>query len=354
MGGAEYRCKLVLDYLLQEAAFDIYYVCRNVDPSFIPMGYKVIKVGNRFSRYGINSDMVQLIRVLKGIRPKIIYQNGGSADTGAAAFYGRQFGANLVHQICNDNSLKIFKGIRPRTRIKNWMNGFFLDYGMKNANVIIGQSEGQNNLLKRRYGRNCDFVIPLGHPLPKGKIEKSQPIKLLWISNFKYHQKQPYLFVELAKRFRDYKNVTFVMIGGSIGRKSELNDLLKVLEEVPNLSYLGQIPQAEVNDNLSKGHILINTSRYEGFPNTFVQAWMREVPVVSLNVDPNNVLERYRIGFHSKSFEQLTYDVAALIEKKKMRKEMGRRACEYAAKNHSIENMVEQLKRAFSMSYEGG
>lgn len=344
MGGAEYRCKLVIDQLMGNNSFEIYYACRNVDPNFVPNGYHIVKIGNRLSSYSIYFDMFGLLSALKKIHPHVIYQNGGSGDTGVAALYARKHGANLVHQICNDNTLRSFDGLRLKTRVKNWLNGFLLDYGMKNANTIIGQSTDQDRLLRERYGRKCDFIIPLGHPVPNCKIEKNPNIvKVLWISNFKCHQKQPEIFVKLAKHFLSCKNVNFIMIGGSVGRKSELNQLLSKIKTVPNLQYLGKKSQEEVNDQLLEGHILVNTSRYEGFPNTFVQAWMRGVPVVSLNVDPNDLIKNERIGFNSRSFEQLIKDVSILISNRMLRDEFGKQAREYALKNHNSDVMLREI-----------
>jgi glycosyltransferase involved in cell wall biosynthesis len=347
MGGAEYRCKLVLDELCRQNEFDIYYLCRNTAPDFSTDGYEIKKIGTRLGSYGLYFDSFNLYQALKQIAPHIIYQNCGSAHTGIAALYARKYGAKLIHQICNDNTLRSYSGLRLKTQIKNTIDKIFLDYGIRHADVIVGQSERQSNLLQNRYKRNCDIVIPLGHPLPTNKINKCNNIVVLWISNFKYHQKQPYLFVELAKRFRNKKDVFFVMIGGSIGREDEFRDFLEKIKAVPNFSYLGQLSQNEVNLHLRKGHVLVNTSRFEGFPNTFVQAWLREVPVVSLNVDPNEILTREKIGFCSKSFEKLVRDVTTLVENRMLREEMGKRACHYAETNHTIDKMVEKLISVF-------
>lgn len=347
MGGAEYRCKLVLDELCRQNKFNIYYLCRNTDTSFVARGYKIIKISTRLGRFSLSFDFFNLYRALNRIAPQIIYQNGGSAHTGAAALYAKTSGAKLVHQICNDNSLKFYDGLRFRTRVKKALDQFLIDYGIRNADVIVGQSKSQSNLLQNRYGRKCNVVIPLGHPLPKNIVRKKKNTIVLWISNFKYHQKQPYLFVELAKRFHNKKDVYFVMIGCSIRRDGQFHSFLEKIETVPNLSYLGQLSQDEVNLHLRNGHILVNTSRYEGFPNTFVQAWLREVPVVSLSCDPDDVLVRKKIGFHSKTFEKLVSDVTLLVENESLRKMMGLEARLYAEENHTIDKMVEKLVKLF-------
>ena len=59
-------------------------------------------------------------------------------------------------------------------------------------------------------------------------------------------------------------------------------------------STAARLSQAEVNALLEHTDLLVNTSDYEGFSNTFIQAWMRRVPVVSLRVDPDRLLSPRR------------------------------------------------------------
>ena len=52
-----------------------------------------------------------------------------------------------------------------------------------------------------------------------------------------------------------------------------------------------------INDYLcNKTKLLINVSVSEGISNTFIQAWMRGVPVVSLNSNPDHWFDKYEIG----------------------------------------------------------
>ena len=113
------------------------------------------------------------------------------------------------------------------------------------------------------------------------------------------------------------------------------------MEGVDNLEYKGELSIEKVNDLLRESHLFVNTSLYEGGPpNTFVQAWMRETPIVSLNVDPDDIIRKNTLGFHSGSFEQMVKDVKFLIENEKVRQEMGRNAREYAIREHDIEKIL--------------
>jgi glycosyltransferase involved in cell wall biosynthesis len=113
---------------------------------------------------------------------------------------------------------------------------------------------------------------------------------------------------------------------------------MRSIRSTSNLEYLGQKSHEQVNELLARAHIFVNTSVHEGFPNTFIQAWMREVPVVSLHVDPDGVLARESVGIRAESEAQLAEAVRLLITAPGRRQECGKRAREYAMKFHSMRN----------------
>ena len=346
MGGVESQAKLVIESLLPKNEYDIYYVCRNTDSKFVPNGYKIEKVGNLFGKYFLFFDFFSLYRTFKRIRPDIIYQNGGSGYTGVAAYYAKRCGAKFIWHIAHDSSVERQPQYSFKARLKDSVDRVFLNFGIRNAGIIVGQSKRQEDLLQSRFGRKCDDFIPPGHPLPDDGIVKSKDPIVLWVANFRTI-KRPELFVELAKHFQNKPGISFVMIGGTVGLMTQFNTLLDEISTVSNLRYLGPVTQEEVNKRLSEAHIFVNTSLYEGFPNTYVQAWLREVPVVSLSFDPDDVLVREKIGFHSKTFEKFVSDVATLIENTSLREEMGKRARQYAEKNYTADRMVEKLVKLF-------
>jgi glycosyltransferase involved in cell wall biosynthesis len=294
-------------------------------------------------------DYLRVVRLMEDIAPACIYQRGGTAYTGIAAYYARRRRARMIWHIASDADVMPYRLRSSRRMIFDYLDHRVLGYGIRNSDHVVGQTEHQNRLLKQHYDRECDLVIRNFHPLPQEEICKSTPICVVWIANLK-RLKQPELFLRLAHEFRDRKrDVQFVLIGRqAAGRwQMELDGLMKGLE---NLCYFGALPQDEVNSILAQSHLLVNTSLYEGFPNTFIQAWMRRVPVVSLNVDPDGVLVRENIGFRSGTFEQMVRDVRRLLHDALLREEMGVRAQSYALENHTIEKNVARLSALMDLS----
>ncbi|WP_430404412.1 glycosyltransferase [Fluviicola sp.] len=101
--------------------------------------------------------------------------------------------------------------------------------------------------------------------------------------------------------------------------------LQKAADHIPNFHYLGEIPNSEVNKQLSQSHILVNTSQYEGFSNTFVQAWMRKVVVVSLNSNPDGLLTDKEIGFVSGNPDELEKTIGDLVDNRDTIEKIGKR-----------------------------
>jgi glycosyltransferase involved in cell wall biosynthesis len=202
---------------------------------------------------------------------------------------------------------------------------------------VIAQAPYQANLFKARFGRTCDAVIPNFQPVPAADIRKSHPVKVVWLANVKAI-KRPALFVELARAFEECRDVEFIMAGRA-GPQAEMSAIRQQESRACNFKYLGELSTEDVDRLLSGAHILVSTSEVEGYPNAFIEAWLRRVPVVSLDVDPDGVLDRHGIGIVVDSIAQMFVEVRRLIEQPEVRERMGAAAFEFARENHSLGNL---------------
>ena len=118
---------------------------------------------------------------------------------------------------------------------------------------------------------------------------------------------------------------------------------MRRIDGAKNLQYLGARSQVEVNELLGRAHIFVNTSTHEGFPNTFIQAWLRQVAVVTLTVDPDGVLEQEQVGIVAHSEPGLTAAVRRLIDHPDVRSAYAERGRRHAEARHSIQNAHELI-----------
>jgi glycosyltransferase involved in cell wall biosynthesis len=112
---------------------------------------------------------------------------------------------------------------------------------------------------------------------------------VLWVGML-HENKRPELFLEIAARARARR---FVLIGGPRPGAQPFYERIRAqAARVPNLELTGFLPLAEVEPWFDRARVLVNTSEYEGMPNTFLQAWARGVPTVaSVEVGPTLVFE---------------------------------------------------------------
>lgn len=355
MGGSQYQAKLLIEHLLTLGRYDIYYLARRVNQEHTPLGYQIIKISDNtgFRRYGYFIDAHRLLKLLKEIRPDVIYQMVGSAYTGISAYYAKQYGCRLIWRITSDNSVQKKELSRWRDLLPHkYIERIFTQYGISNAESIVAQTNHQARLLRENYGRVAAAVIRNYHPVPKAEvIRKTDPIKVLWIANLK-RLKQPEIFIRLAEDLRRYSRVRFIMIGAPAPGEKWFHQLIKRASSLSNLEYLGVQTQNQVNALLAQSQILVNTSQYEGFSNTFIQAWMHQVAVVSLNANPDNLLDSGSLGYcASGDYERLLESVRKLLDNPGLIDEIGINSRHYALESHSERNILELVKLIGDVKY---
>ncbi len=262
------------------------------------------------------------------IKPDIIYQRCASALTGVAAIYSKVFGAKLVTHIASDIEIERING---DNKGMFFIDAFLLRYGVKNSSEIIVQTHQQELKIKEKYGERT-HTIPNFHFIPSIQPKANKIVKVVWIANWK-RSKRPEQFVELVKQLNHIRNTEFIMIG----RNSSYPILMQKAREL-GITVMGSVPHKKVNSVLAEAHILVNTSSYEGFSNVFIQAWMREVPIVSLSVDPDCIIRDNELGYYAGNSEKLIKYTKLLIESNMLRSKMGSAARAYAQEYLSMNN----------------
>jgi glycosyltransferase involved in cell wall biosynthesis len=100
-------------------------------------------------------------------------------------------------------------------------------------------------------------------------------------------QKQPHLLLDLAESLPQY---SFVLVGPADDDEYH-QQILDRVKRLKNVRYDGPVNPEEIYKYYEEAVALVNTSAFEGFPNTFLEAWRVATPVISLNVPHSRLIE---------------------------------------------------------------
>ncbi len=341
-GGAEYQARLICQHLVASERFDVHWLSRRIAPDYDAQGYTTHQIalhqGLRAKAFFFDHRLLSLL--LEKLQPDVIYQRVGCAYTGIAARHARRHGSRMIWHVASEMDVTPFstKSWRPSSLLK-FIDKRYLEYGLRHASDIVVQTHDQDRLLGDHYGRQATALIRNPHPVPTENIDKSGPPTVLWIANLK-PLKQPDVFIRLASACLDLTGVRFVMVGEPLNDGDQQRAFESTLQAIPNLAYLGKLSIDAVNALLASSHLIVNTSRVEGFSNTFIQAWLRQVPVLSLQVDPDKLLEQERLGFCASGSEpDLLNAVRTWLTDDLLREQCGKRAQAYAEQHHTERNI---------------
>lgn len=293
MGGAQYQAELIVGELMkQKNKYEVHYITQRAAKN-ITTPYKLYvlngKVGKRLGQF---SNFYALYRLLKKINPDVIYQRIAGGYTGLCAYYCKKHHKKMIFHIAHDLDVDLHE--EKKRRKINSIDRWCKNYGVRNGDVVIAQTANQACLFQKSFKRAVDYQIYNFHfpPNETPTLKKRDFYKIVWVANLKT-LKRPELYIKLANLFKANTKFRFVMIGKPAGEKDYQNKMQDLIREAPSLQYLGELPLEEVNKHLLDADIFVNTSFAEGFSNSFIQSWMRGVPVYSLNTNPDFIFDTY-------------------------------------------------------------
>ena len=118
------------------------------------------------------------------------------------------------------------------------------------------------------------------------------------------------------------------------------------LRSLPNVEFLGQVEPERAEQIIAEAALLLSTSSAEGFPNTFLQAWANGTPVVTLSIDPDNVIQNRGLGAVAGGIDGAIANIEALVNSPKRRQDVARSAQRYIAERHTETVVIQEFSRA--------
>jgi glycosyltransferase involved in cell wall biosynthesis len=207
------------------------------------------------------------------------------------------------------------------------------------ADRLAVQTERQRELALAALPDGDPVVIPsFAEPAPSANGTGEY---FLWADRL-VEYKLPDRYVELAEALPDarFRMVASVMNETPPGMAERIQ---AAAERIPNLELLPPRPRSELLDEMQHAVAVVKTSRIEGMPNAFLEAWARGVPVLSLNVDPDAKIANNDIGVAAEgSMERLVDAAAALWRDRELRTAIGERARRFIRDVHSPEAVADR------------
>lgn len=282
-------------------------------------------------------------RVLKSERPKFLYSSIPKWYFFHINLFCKILGIKHIIRLPSDEMVddRIYL---TETRI----DAFLIKLSYRTADLILAQNEYQFQHIKKSYPNKN--VLKIYNPVVVRNEFLSEKTArqgyIAWMANFR-HRKNMALLLEIAKMLPKEQ---FRIAGVPLTPMDEETALsVAELEKLENVTFVGGIAREEVLPFLSQAKFLLNTSRYEGFSNTFLEAMCTGTPVLTTDTaNPDNLIHDNALGFVYTNPHQLVEKISGLSEQQYL--QWSSNCICYVKVNHDhlhlgriLKKMIEQL-----------
>lgn len=268
----------------------------------------------------------------------VYYQNCGGCVTGQMALWCRRRGKPFVYSVASDAhcdpDFKEMPTMRERVLYR---------YGLRKATRRIAQTEKQQQSLSEGFGVESEVIqMPAPGPAaPEYRPPAQSRQRVLWVGRV-CRVKRPDRLLQIAEACPE---IEFV-VAGPVYTDAFSSNAAKRAASIPNIRMLGMVPREEVAELYRGASLLCCTSDYEGFPNTFVEAWSYGLPIVS-TVDPDGLIAGCDLGRIGDTPESLAAGIRELLSQTETYAQICARARQRYLDFHSMEAVMPRFERLF-------
>lgn len=272
----------------------------------------------------------KLIQALYRSNAKYVYFGVPGHIAGLLAILSTILRKKFILRIASNNLISI-----NNNKNRDLFRSVFFRIGFVFSDYIICQNSYQYDRLRKKYP---DKTYKLRNPY-LGKVAESivslkERKHIAWIGRFSYAKNLPLLY-KIVKSLPDY---TFKIAGDTeTYYNSDNYYIISELQKLPNVSFVGYLKREEILLLLRESYFLLNTSHYEGFSNTFLEAFSVGTPVFAMNqADPDSIIKKYKLGYIYRDVSDIVSVCRVLLERGREYEAIASNCIQYMNENHNL------------------
>lgn len=355
-GGSEVRCKTFMDGLSRYSEFEISGLVIDDGQPEIEQFRNITLYRHPRIRSSHRHTLVSKILYKLGFRAgsidtveaktydKIdsdIYCTFGVSDYSARLVrYSKLRGRKMVLFLGSDSDIQSEYLSHPE-RLNTYGSRFSeCLFTLKNSDLVIAQTETQQRLAFERFGIRA---VLIRNPFKVDEeVFQGPRDTVLWVGKSD-EVKRPEIFCKLAEKFQASGSLWTMVLN-----QSDPAIFRSVDEAKPsNVKIIERVNFNEIKSLFDRAIAFVNTSVFEGYPNTFLQAGNSGAPIFSLSVDPDGFISRNECGFYAAgSLEGLADQLQIFLQNTEIQKRCSRNVREYVVGYHDEPGRIAELRDA--------
>ncbi len=341
IGGVERQAALFAEWL-SSRGHEVSVICWNEGTVTRAGKVRIIKLCRQDDGYPglrfIHPRWSSLIRALREADADIYYQNCAEYVTGQVALWCRRHHRPFVYSVASNADCEA-----ELPNLEHWRARSLFRYGLKNADMVIAQTYHQTDMLRENYGVRARVIrMPGTPPVVDENIsdrDKFEAQKVIWVARIHPVKRIGWLF-DIAEALPHLK---FEVVGPLDESQRDASAIKTRLLETDNIDFVGKIKRDDMPAIYQGASLLCCTSIYEGFPNTYLEAWSYGVPVVT-TIDPDNLIMDRQLGFASQEKSQLIEAIREIMGDFSRWQRQSENSRQYYLANHQLDPIQRQFE----------
>jgi len=278
-----------------------------------------------------------LYKAMRKANADIYYHNSAEYVTGLVADWckanRRAFVYSIASDVACDPKLPVMHKAYER---------FLYRRGVIGAHKILVQTQRQKTTLENGFRRPA-VQLPMPCPGPSEeefrKVPAPDPNRIAWVGRAAPMKRLEWL-LDVAEQLPQL----IFELGVANADSDYGRGLRERAGKLPNVIWRGTVARADMPDLYRRAMCLCCTSSYEGFPNTFLEAWSYGRPVVT-SFDPDGLIQRLNLGTYGADIPTLVKGISELAAASQSWGEKSRNARGYYLENHRPETVMPLFAR---------